>query len=471
MPSPIIPILLAGGAGTRLWPVSRDALPKQFLPLVGEHSTYQQTLLRVQDPMFAAPIVITGPNFHFFARRQAEEVGVEATVVIEPLRRDSAAAIAAATAVARQRDPMPWCWRSPPTTSSSTCRSSAPLVSPAAKPPRPDRIVTFGIKPTEPKTSYGYILPGEAIGKSGVYVRQELRREAGRRDRRPLCPRRLSVEFRQLPVPRRRAAVRTGDGSSRRSPKRSRPRSPRPPPTSAFCACSRKLSRARRMKSIDYAVMEKTDRAAVVAGDFRWSDIGSWDALFDITPPDAAGNVVQGPAVTLDASGCVVHSDGRLVAAVGVKDLVVVSTSDAVMVVPRARAQEVKQLVDKLKAAKRPEATDHKRVHRPWGYYESIDMGERFQVKRIVVIPGGVLSLQKHRHRAEHWVVVRGTAEVTIADTIQNVHENESVYIPIGSVHRMANQGKIPLELIEVQTGSYLGEDDIERIEDIYKRS
>jgi mannose-1-phosphate guanylyltransferase/mannose-6-phosphate isomerase len=167
----------------------------------------------------------------------------------------------------------------------------------------------------------------------------------------------------------------------------------------------------------------------------------------------------------------VVHSDGQLVTMVGVKDLVVVSTSDAVMVVPRARSQEVKELVAKLKANKRPEATDHKRVHRPWGYYESIDMGERFQVKRIVVIPGGVLSLQKHRHRAEHWVVVHGTAEVTIGDQIRAVHENESVYIPIGSVHRMANKGKIPLELIEVQTGSYLGEDDIERVEDIYKRS
>jgi len=209
----------------------------------------------------------------------------------------------------------------------------------------------------------------------------------------------------------------------------------------------------------------------VVEGDFRWSDIGSWDALFDIRPPDAAGNVVHGPAVTLDATGCVLHSDGRLVTAVGVKDLVVVSTSDAVMVVPRARSQEVRELVAKLKTAKRSEATDHKRVQRPWGYYESIDMGERFQVKRIVVVPGGVLSLQKHRHRSEHWVVVHGTAEVTIGDTIQAVHENESVYIPIGSVHRMANKGKIPLELIEVQTGSYLGEDDIERIEDIYKRS
>ena len=173
----------------------------------------------------------------------------------------------------------------------------------------------------------------------------------------------------------------------------------------------------------------------------------------------------------MDASGCVVHSDGRLTTVVGVKDLVVVSTSDAVMVMPRARAQEVRELVAKLKADKRPEATDHKRVHRPWGYYELIDMGERFQVKRIVVIPGGMLSLQKHRHRAEHWVVVRGTAEVTIGETIRDVHENELVYIPIGTVHRLANKGKIPLELIEVQTGSYLGEDDIERIEDIYKRS
>jgi mannose-1-phosphate guanylyltransferase/mannose-6-phosphate isomerase len=209
----------------------------------------------------------------------------------------------------------------------------------------------------------------------------------------------------------------------------------------------------------------------VVAGDFRWSDIGSWDALFDITARDRQGNVLYGPVVTTDASDCIVHSDGRLTAVVGVNDLVVVSTSDAVMVVPRARSQEVRELVVKLKAAKKPEATDHKRVHRPWGYYESIDMGDRFQVKRIVVIPGGMLSLQKHRHRSEHWVVVRGTAEVTTGTDVRAVHENESIYIPIGTVHRLANQGKIPLELIEVQTGSYLGEDDIERIEDVYKRT
>jgi mannose-1-phosphate guanylyltransferase/mannose-6-phosphate isomerase len=470
MASPIVPILLAGGAGTRLWPVSRDALPKQFLPLIGQRSTYQETLLRVADPMFAPPIVITGPNFHFFAKRQAEEVGVEATVVIEPLRRDSAPAIAAATAVALKRDPdavvlalaadhiildVPQ-FR-------ATCLAGRAAAEAGS-------IVTFGIKPNEPKTSYGYILPGEAIGKTGVHaVKSFVEKPDAATAARYLHDGylwnsgnflfRADVLLAELArlEPEMAAAIDAAVDNATTD--------------LGFLRLQPEAFARSPAKSIDYAVMEKTDRAAVVEGDFRWSDIGSWDALFDITPRNADGNVVQGPVVTMDATGCVVHSDGKLTAVVGVNDLVVVSTSDAVMVIPRARAQEVKELVARLKAEKRPEATDHKRVHRPWGYYESIDMGERFQVKRIVVIPGGKLSLQKHRHRSEHWVVVRGTAEITIGENVCQVHENESVYIPIGSVHRLANQGKIPLELIEVQTGSYLGEDDIERIEDIYKRS
>jgi len=469
MPAPIIPILLAGGAGTRLWPVSRDSYPKQFLPLVGERSTYQETLLRVTGPMFAPPIVITGPNFHFFARRQAEEVGVDATVVIEPVRRDSGPALAAATAVAKGRD-----------ADAVVLALAADHIILDVEPFRATclagreaadagRIVTFGIKPTEPKTSYGYILPGEPIGTNGVfalqkfvekpdaetaarYVRDGYLWNSGNFLYRADA---LLAELVRLEPAMAAAITAAVEGAEN---------------DLGFLRLQSEAFASSPQKSIDYAVMEKTDRAAVVVGDFRWSDVGSWDSLLDVSTPDAQGNVVHGQVVTMDTRDSVIHASGRLAAVVGVDNLVVVSTADAVMVVPRSRAQEVRELVTKLKAAKRPEATDHRRMHRPWGYYESIDMGERFQVKRIVVNPGGKLSLQKHQHRAEHWVVVRGTAEVTIGEERRNVHENESVYIPIGSVHRLANQGKIPLELIEVQTGSYLGEDDIVRLDDIYKR-
>jgi len=419
--------------------------------------------------MFAPPIVITGPNFHFFARRQAEEVGVDATVVIEPMRRDSGPAIAAATAIAAARDPQAVVLALAADhiildvdAFHDTCRAGLAAA-------QAGRIVTFGIKPTEPKTSYGYILPGEAIGNDSVhtvksfvekpdaatatrYLREGYLWNSGNFLFRADV---LLSELERL-EPEIASAVKAAVAGASDD--------------LGFVRLQQEAFARAPQKSIDYAVMEKTDRAAVVTGNFRWSDIGSWDALLDISPRDSAGNVLQGPVVTMDAADCVVHADQRLTAVVGVKDLVVVSTADAVMVIPRARAQQVRELVTKLKAGKRSEATDHRRIHRPWGYYESIDMGERFQVKRIVVIPGGVLSLQKHQHRSEHWIVVRGTAEVTIGEQIRAVHENESVYIPIGSVHRMANRGKIPLELIEVQTGSYLGEDDIERLEDVYKR-
>jgi mannose-1-phosphate guanylyltransferase/mannose-6-phosphate isomerase len=468
MTAQIVPVLLAGGAGTRLWPVSRDALPKQFLPLVGDRSTYQETLLRVQVPMFAPPIVITGPDFHFFARRQAEEVGVEAMVVIEPARRDSGPAIVAATAVAARRDPKAFVLALAADhiiLDIDAFRATCSIGLAAAD---GGSIVTFGIKPSEPKTSYGYILPGPAIAgevrKVERFVEKPDASTAARYVRDGYLWNSGNFLFRADVLlgevarlePEMAAAVEAAVANATED--------------LGFLRLDPASFARAPQKSIDYAVMERTDRAAVVTGNFRWSDIGSWDALFDIRPRDADGNVLHGPVVTLDTQDCVVHSDQRLTTLIGVKDTVVVTTPDAVLVVPRARSQEVREMVTKLKAAKRAEATDHRRVHRPWGYYESIDAGDRFQVKRIVVTPGGILSLQKHRHRAEHWVVVCGTAEVTIDEKTRSVHENESIYIPIGSVHRLANQGRIPLELIEVQTGSYFGEDDIIRLEDVYKR-
>ncbi|WP_137043807.1 mannose-1-phosphate guanylyltransferase/mannose-6-phosphate isomerase [Pseudolabrys sp. FHR47] len=470
MASPIVPVLLAGGAGTRLWPVSRDALPKQFLPLMGKHSTYQETLLRVRGPEFGTPIVVTGPDFHFFARRQAEELGIDVTVVIEPMRRDSGPAIAAGAAITLMRDPQAVILALAadhivldPEDFRKTCvagRAAADL----------GRIVTFGIKPTEPKTSFGYIRPGKPIdgtttaevesfvekpdlATAARYVQDGYLWNSGNFLFRADV---LLDELRRL-EPDMASAVEDSVARSNTD--------------LGFVRLDAEAFARSPQKSIDYAVMERTDRAAVVTGNFRWSDIGSWDALFDIAPTDANGNVLQGQVTLMDSRNCVVHSESRLTTLIGVEDLVVVSVADATLVVPRSRSQEVKDLVAKLKADKRPEAVVHRRVHRPWGYYESIDMGERFQVKRIVVLPGGVLSLQRHRHRSEHWVVVSGTAEVTIEQAVRAVHENESVYVPIGSVHRLANKGKIPLELIEVQTGSYLGEDDIERLEDVYSRA
>jgi mannose-1-phosphate guanylyltransferase/mannose-6-phosphate isomerase len=451
--------------------VSRDALPKQFLPLVGKHSTYQDTLLRVaDDKLFAPPIVITGADFRFFARRQAESLGIDATMVIEPMRRDSGPALAAAAALARSRDPDAVVLALAADHVILDVDEFRETCLAGLKAAEQGRIVTFGIMPSAPKTSYGYIRRGAALGGSDAvfavdafvekpdaetaarYVAEGYLWNSGNFLFRADVLLQELAKFEPATAAAAEASVAkatTDLGFLRLEP-------------AAFAAAPQ--------KSIDYAVMEKTDRAAVVAGHFRWSDIGSWDAIFDIAERDKAGNAVHGIVVAADARNCVVHSDDRLTAVLGVEDLVVVSTPDAVLVVPRDRAQDVRELVAKLKAEKRTEATDHRRGHRPWGYYDSIDKGERFQVKRIVVHPGGTLSLQKHHHRAEHWVVVRGTAEVTIGSEVKAVHENESVFIPIGAVHRLANQGKIPLELIEVQTGSYLGEDDIVRIEDVYKR-
>jgi mannose-1-phosphate guanylyltransferase/mannose-6-phosphate isomerase len=466
----IVPVLLAGGAGTRLWPVSRDALPKQFLPLVGEQSTYQDTLLRVADSaLFEPPIVITGSDFRFFARRQAEDLGIEVTVVIEPMRRDSGPAMAAAAALAKSRDPHAVVLALAADHVILDLEEFRATCLAGLQAAEAGRIVTFGIKPTAAKTSYGYIRPGKPAGFDGVsaveaFVEKPNAETAARYVAEGYLWNSGNFLFRADVLlaelnryePAMAAAAKTSVASASND--------------LGFLRLEATSFAGAPQKSIDYAVMEKTELAAVVAGNFRWSDIGSWDAIFDIAPRDKFGNAVQGAVVTTDARNCVIHSNDRLTTVIGVDDLVVVSTPDAVLVVPRDRAQDVREMVAKLKAGKRSEATDHRRGHRPWGYYDSIDKGERFQVKRIVVHPGGTLSLQKHHHRAEHWIVVRGTAEVTIGSDVKTVHENESIYIPIGAIHRLANRGKIPLELIEVQTGSYLGEDDIIRIEDVYER-
>ena len=467
----ITPLILAGGSGTRLWPVSRDAMPKQFMPLVGQKSTFQQALQRLGDTtLFAAPIVMTVGEFRFFVQHQAAEVGCTVTVVLEPERRDSGPAIAAGALVALQRDPDAVVLALAAdhvildtAAFHEACRRARDAADTG-------RVVTFGISPSEPKTGYGYIQPGRPLEVEGVravqrfvekpdaataarYVSDGYLWNSGNfMFRSDVLKGELSRHAPEL-MSAVSAAVTGATGD-----------------TLGFTLLGADAYGRSPRTSFDYAVMEKTDRTAVIETSFGWSDIGSWEAIYDIAQRDGANNALRGPVVALAAENCLVHAEERLTAVLGVKDLVIVSTADAVMVAPRRQAEDVKHLVATLKQAGHAEATNHRRVHRPWGYYESVDAGERFQVKRLVVAPKGKLSLQKHLHRAEHWVVVRGTAEVTIGDKVSTVHENESVYVPIGAIHRLANPGKIPLELVEVQSGSYLGEDDIERFDDVYRR-
>jgi len=467
----IIPLLLAGGTGTRLWPVSREAMPKQFLPLVGKQSTYQQALARVSSPdLFEPPIVMTSDTFRFFARSQAHDLEIDATVVLEPMRRDSGPAIAAGAALARSRNPKALVLA----IAADHVILDTDLFEEACRTGRDGaaagHIVTFGIRPTAPKTSYGYIRRGDQVGMQGLhrvaafvekpdaataagYVAQNYLWNSGNflfgADR-------LLTEL-SIFEPQMAEAVEAAVAGAETD--------------LGFIRLDAQAFARAPQKSIDYAVMEKTEHAVVVESRFRWSDIGSWDAVFDVAPRDENGNATRGPVVAVDAKDCIVHAEERMTVVLGLNDLIVVTTPDAVMVLPRARAEDVKKLVTELKHQGRQEVKEHRRVHRPWGYYESVDGGDRFQVKRLVVTPGGKLSLQKHHHRAEHWVVVRGTAEVTIGDKVEMVHENESIYIPIGTLHRLANPGRIVLELIEVQTGSYLGEDDIIRFDDVYRRA
>ncbi|MBS7539987.1 mannose-1-phosphate guanylyltransferase/mannose-6-phosphate isomerase [Ancylobacter lacus] len=467
----IVPVILAGGSGTRLWPVSRDSLPKQFQSLASEHTLYQDTLKRVSDrSIFSAPIVLTHDDFRFFARRQAAEIGIDPTIVLEPMRRDSGPALVAAALVA-QRIAGEGCLVLALAADHviadqhlflEACRAAA-LAAAGGK------IVTFGITPTEPRTSYGYIRPGAALEDTAAlivdafvekpdaataqsYLSQGFLWNSGNF----LFPASLLVEEAASYEPELVEAVSASVEQSIDD--------------LGFIRLDSTAFARAPSKSIDYAVMERTSHAAVVEGRFRWSDIGSWDALHELNVPDASGNVTRGPVTLLDSTNSFIRSDGPLVAAVGLEGISVVATDDAILVMPANRSQDVKSLVAKLKTDRHNAASEHLKAHRPWGTYQTICRGDRFHVKKIVVEPGGRLSLQKHYHRAEHWIVVKGTAEVTLGDKTYEVRENESTYLPLGCTHRLANPGKIPLELIEVQTGSYLGEDDIVRIEDVYNR-
>lgn len=472
MANKIIPVLLAGGAGSRLWPVSRDDLPKQFQPLVGNLSTYQQTLLRVSDPsVYDSPAVVTNDAFRFFAKRQCDAVGLKGQIILEPARRDSAAAVAIAAVIAEKREPGSLVLALAAdhvVLDDALFTESVKLGAEAAS---AGKIVVFGLQPTEPKTSYGYIHPGAKIGGHDDLAMVEAFVE------KPNA--KLALEYLQKGylwnsgnflfrsdvmiaefakfAPEILAAAQASVEHSKID-------------LGFVCLDKESFERAPK-NSIDYAVIEKTKEIAVVTGRFRWSDIGAWDAIWEVLDQDEAKNAVQGRGVALKSSGCLVHSEGIFTAVVGAEDLVVVSTRDAVMVVPKTRVQEVKGLVDTLKGQAVSEAERNRVSYRPWGTVDSLVEESRFAVKHITVDCGGVLSLQRHMHRAEHWVVVSGTATVTIDGQTRLVAENASVYVPIGAVHRIENEGKLPLELIEVRTGSYLGEDDIMRIEDIYSRA
>jgi mannose-1-phosphate guanylyltransferase/mannose-6-phosphate isomerase len=462
----LYPVILSGGSGTRLWPLSREHYPKQLLCLHGEHTLLQQTVLRLdglQD--IAAPLIVCNEEHRFLIAEQLRELGLDPLdILLEPVGRNTAPALTLAALRLREEAADGVMLVMPADHIVRDAGAFHAAVHEGADHARAAQLVTFGIVPTSPETGYGYIRRGansrvaafvekpdrakaEQYLKSGEYLWNSGMFMLGARVW-------LDELGRHRPdmLQACEAAYRAGnkDADFFRVDKQAFTRAP--------------------SDSIDYAVMEKTDRAVVVPLDAGWSDIGAWSAIWDVSDRDAAGNVIQGDVYAHDTRNALLISQHRLVATVGVSDVVIIETPDAVLVAHKDKAQDVKEIVSRLKAAKRGEHLMHRRVHRPWGSYEGIDAGERFQVKRLVVKPGAAISLQMHHHRAEHWVVVKGTARVTRGDETVLLSENQSTYIPIGMTHRLENPGAIPLEIVEVQSGSYLGEDDIVRFEDRYGR-
>jgi mannose-1-phosphate guanylyltransferase/mannose-6-phosphate isomerase len=466
----MIPVILSGGSGTRLWPLSREAYPKQFLPLVGKDTMLQATWQRIAPLASAAPMVVANEEHRFMVAEQLRQVGcVPSAILLEPVGRNTAPAIAVAALQAMREgaDPLLLVLPSDHVIADATAfQAAVRQAEPAAS---QGRLVTFGIVPSAPETGYGYIRAGAALADGVRAVAQFVEKpdEATARGyvasgeyfwNSGMFLFRASVYLAELArqQPAMLAACRAAlEGASRdadfvRLDK------------AAFAACP--------SDSIDYAVMEHTDAAAVLPIEVGWNDLGSWSALWEVAEQDGNGNAHHGDVLAQDCRNTLAWGHGRLLALLGLENVVVVDTADAVLVAHKDRVQDVKGIVGKLKAEGRSEPTSHRKVYRPWGSYDSIDVGGRFQVKRITVKPGASLSLQMHHHRAEHWIIVSGTGRITRGEEVFTLAENQSTYIPLGVKHRLENPGRLPLELIEVQSGSYLGEDDIVRFEDVYGR-
>ena len=466
----IVPVMLSGGVGSRLWPVSRAARPKQFLPLGGEGSMLQETLRRLSGLECRPPMVVCNAEHRFMVAEQLRGESMSPPeIILEPAGRNTAPAIALAALQASQHDPQSLLLVLPADHHILAPRQFCDTVVRAASEAREGRLMTFGVVPTRAETGYGYVRTGDSLA-TGLYDLAEFVEKpdiataesylaAGtyfwnsgmflfRADR--YLDELALHQPEMLAACERAMAAATQDLDFIR------------PDEAAFLASP--------ADSIDYAVMEKTTHGGVAVLDCGWSDVGAWAALWELGQGDEQGNVTRGDVVLQDAQGSYVHSESRLVTALGIEDLVIVETPDAVMVSPKQRVQDIKQLVDTLSRAERSEATVHQRVFRPWGAYESLVVGEHFQVKRLTVNPGQTLSLQLHHKRAEHWVVVSGVADIVRGEEHLTLGPDESTYIPLGMKHRLANRGEAPLEVIEVQSGSYLGEDDIVRFDDVYGR-
>ena len=466
----LTPVLLSGGVGSRLWPVSRETHPKQFLPLAGELSMLQETLQRTSGMEEAAPVVVCNEEHRFMVAEQLRQVNIKAgALILEPEGRNTAPAVALAAIQALSSDPEALLLVLPADHLIQDVAAFAAAVARAIPLAQQGRLMTFGVVPSSPETGYGYIKCGAALDtdlynlerfveKPDAATAQTYVEGGSHVWNSGMFLLRAATYLEQLgqhaPVILECCRLAMDGASTDMDFVR--------PDAKAFLQCP--------SDSIDYAVMEKTDTGGVVSLNCGWSDVGAWSALWDVAERDSDGNVCKGDVMLDNCTDSYFRSDSRLLAATGVTNLVVIETADAVLVADRSRVQDVKRIVNRLKDQRRPEVSQHRRVYRPWGSYESLVMSERFQVKRIVVNPGQTLSLQMHHHRAEHWIVVHGTAEVTCEDKVFMLGEDESTYIPLGHKHRLANPGRIPLELIEVQSGAYLGEDDIVRYEDIYGR-